>query len=158
MEESPPLYEFKHTFACTFYAVARAYWGKYKEQNSYSTITLADVKQAGDNEFSFVRRIEGRGRVEHEAIRYRRDTRTIFADLFVKGRDKVPRLSERCTHQGGVSPEQRGVEYTLRVYSDVWGKFIRRRAFSWGVHRMESMLKRGAKTMCDRKPDDGKKE
>ncbi len=52
-------YKVDHVFKYSFVDVAKAFWCKYKEPNSYNTITIADICQTEDNKFTFVRRMDG---------------------------------------------------------------------------------------------------
>ena len=147
--ENKFLYQLQHVFKNRFIDVAIAFWCKYKEKNSYNTITIADVKQVGDNKFSFVRRMDGDGKIEYEIIRYERQKQKIVADLFLS-EDKKRNLAERCEYLH--NSVKGGVEYRLSVFKENWCKFIRTRAFNWGIGKMEDTLQKIQEQQKNAKP------
>ena len=136
--KAKPIYELNHEFKHGFSDVGIAFWCKYKKENGYNTITIADIRQVGDNKFVFVRRIDGgNGKIEYEVIRYERTKKRIVADLFITENNKR-KLAERCTYLSNSA--KAGVNYSLQVFHELWCKFIRSKIYSWGIDRMEGVL------------------
>jgi len=137
-------YKVDHVFKYKFFDVATAFWCKYKEANSYNTITIADIKQEDDNKFTFVRRMDGGdGKVEYEKITYEREQLKIVADLFMYDNSLKKRaLSERCVY--GWDSMKGACDYSLIVIKEKWCRFIRTKGFQWGISKMEDLLKKTA--------------
>ena len=133
-------YKIYHAFNYHFQNVAKAFWSKYKEGNAYNTITIADIKQLDENRFVFVRRMEGRGKVEYEKIVYDRMQPKIIADLYLKNdKTKMRDICERCIYTW--NSLKNNVDYNLIVVKETWSKFLRVKLSEWGVGRMEQLLK-----------------
>ena len=134
-------YKLDHVFKHSFINVAKAFWCKYKEPNSYNAITIADIFQDGDNKFTFVRRMDGGdGKVEYEKITYEREQLKIVADLFMHDSEtKERKFAERCVY--GWDAVKGSVDYSLIVIREKWCRFFRTKGFDWGTSRMEDILK-----------------
>lgn len=137
-------YKLTHAFKYPFFYVATAFWCKYKQENSYNMITIADIHQTSDNKFVFVRRMDdGKGKVEYEHIKYQREKQKIVADHFVNEESKRA-LSERCVYM--YNSIQNEVEYSLLVFKENWNRYIRKMAFNWGVGVLDDLLQKVAAT------------
>ena len=131
-------YKLNTLFHYNFITVATAFWSKYKKTNKYAAIGLADIKQLDKDKFVFVRRIDGRGKIEYERIVYDRKQSQILADLFVKEKESRS-ISERCIYRW--DSVNNAVNYDLFVIKETWPKFIRSAMAKWGIKRMESALR-----------------
>ncbi len=133
-------YELNHAFKYPFESVATAFWCKYKEENSYSLVTISGIRQVSDNKFVFVRRMDnGKGKIEYEHIKYERRKRKIVADHFVNEESRSA-LSERCVYI--YNSMRNEVEYRLLVFRENWNRYIRKLAFNWGVGVLNDTLKK----------------
>ena len=135
-EENKFKYKLSHMFHNSFIEVAQAFWRKYRENNGYSLITIASVRQENDHSFTFVRRIDNvlSSTPTFERITYDNLKPSIVADLY--DNSKVPNIAERCIYQ----MHKLGTDYILQVYKEQINSFIRRKLFQWGVETMEKTI------------------